>query len=196
MRNLFAVLLAGGLIYAQAPDQGERGRAMSDLHATRRLFLDAVGSLTPAQWKFKPGPDRWSIAEIAEHIALSEDMLFQVVTEKILKSPADASKKSEVKDEEVLQIVADRSTKATAPERLQPTGRWPTKQAVMDHFKASRDRTIEYIQTTQDPLRRHFMQNRTAGMLDAYQWILVISAHSQRHIDQIKEVMAHPGFPK
>jgi hypothetical protein len=31
---------------------------------------------------------------------------------------------------------------------------------------------------------------------DLYQWFLMISTHSQRHIMQIREVKAHPGFPK
>jgi hypothetical protein len=34
------------------------------------------------------------------------------------------------------------------------------------------------------------------GPLDAYQWILLISAHSERHTKQIEEVKADPNFPK
>lgn len=32
--------------------------------------------------------------------------------------------------------------------------------------------------------------------LDGYQWVLFISAHSERHTKQINEVKADPGFPK
>ena len=41
--------------------QEERDFAMSSLHASRKLFLDAIAGLSDAQWKFKPAPDRWSI---------------------------------------------------------------------------------------------------------------------------------------
>jgi hypothetical protein len=32
--------------------------------------------------------------------------------------------------------------------------------------------------------------------LDAYQWVLYLSAHSERHTKQILEVKADPSFPK
>jgi hypothetical protein len=31
---------------------------------------------------------------------------------------------------------------------------------------------------------------------DAFQWLLLISTHGQRHILQIREIKAAPGFPK
>ena len=31
---------------------------------------------------------------------------------------------------------------------------------------------------------------------DLYQWFLMISTHSQRHIMQIREVKAHQNYPK
>jgi hypothetical protein len=55
-----------------------------------------------------------------------------------------------------------------------------------------------------DGLRPHHQRRsarplRTApvlGPLDAYQWILLISAHSERHTKQIEEVKADPNFPE
>jgi hypothetical protein len=32
--------------------------------------------------------------------------------------------------------------------------------------------------------------------LDGYEWVLFISAHSERHTKQIDEVKADPTFPK
>ena len=34
------------------------------------------------------------------------------------------------------------------------------------------------------------------GSQDLYQWLLMISTHAQRHILQIREIKAHPGYPK
>ena len=53
-----------------------------------------------------------------------------------------------------------------------------------------------YKRQTQDPLREHFFKHPVLGDLDAYQWILLISAHTERHVNQILEVKASPGFPK
>ena len=34
------------------------------------------------------------------------------------------------------------------------------------------------------------------GGQDVYQWFLMISTHSQRHILQIREIKAHANYPK
>ena len=47
-------------------------------------------------------------------------------------------------------------------------------------------------ETPEDLRGRQFL---TASQ-DLYQWFLMISTHSQRHIMQIREVKAHKDFPK
>ena len=73
MKRLILLALASAIaIPAQSITQGDRNRALSELHATRKAFLDSVQNLTDAQWRFKPARDRWSIAEVAEHITLGQ----------------------------------------------------------------------------------------------------------------------------
>jgi hypothetical protein len=191
---IFTAILA----WPESISQGDRDRAMSHLHATRKMFLDSLVNVSEAQWNFKPAPEVWSIAECAEHITLSEDLLYQLVTEKIMKSPAAPEKKELTKgrDEFILKAIADRSAKFKAPEMLQPKRRWTTQREVTDHFRQSRDRMIEYVEKTQDDLRSHFADHPVAKTLDAYQWILLVAAHTDRHTQQINEVKAHPNFPK
>ena len=55
---------------------------------------------------------------------------------------------------------------------------------------------MDYVHTTNDDLRDHFGPHPMLGTLDAYQWILLISAHSERHTKQIEEVKADPNFPR
>src|SRR5712692_407101 len=157
-------LLAGGGAWAQSSEtltRHERDFAMSHLNATRKRFQDSITGLSEAQWKFKPAPDRWSIAECAEHIAVSEDSLFQLLTEKVIKSPPAPEKKAEIKnnDEAILKGVADRTTKAQAPEFLRPSGRWSTTAEILSHFNQSRDRTVAYVENTQEDLRAHVMSS-------------------------------------
>src|SRR5438552_18715190 len=71
---------------SQSLTPSERARALRDLEASQTEFLDSVAGLTDAQWTYHPAPDVWSIAECAEHIALSEDTLLQVI-EKVAHSP-------------------------------------------------------------------------------------------------------------
>ena len=194
MFRLFVVTLfaAAWLLPAQPLTQHEREFAMSHLHASRKLFLDAVADLTPEQWNSKPSPDRWSVAECAEHITISEDVIFGMIQNQILKSPAAPEKRAEVKgkDEAIVQQIPDRSQKFTAPEMLVPKRRWTNPATMIAHFKESRDSHIRYVETTQDDLRDHFMAHPVMGVIDAYQWILLLSAHTERHTAHIKEVLA------
>jgi len=197
-RTLLASMLASVSLLAQPLTQRERDFAMSHLHATRKMFLGSVAGLSPAQWNFKPAPGVWSVAECAEHLALSEDGLYSLVTEKIMKSPPAPEKRSpsEAKDNQVLKLIAGRETKAQAPQFLQPAKRWATPAAAVEHFKESRDRTIAYVEKSQEDLRAHFAPNPAFDELDAYQWILMIAAHTERHVKQVQEVKAHPDFPR
>jgi hypothetical protein len=176
----------------------EREAALKSLQATRDAFLKSIAGLSEQQWRFKPAPDRWSVAEVSEHIAVSESTLLGLVQTKFMMSPADPAKRAEVagKDALILERIPDRSHKAQAPEFLKPTNRWATEAELIKAFDESRKATMDYIRTTNDELRDHFGQHPTLGTLDAYQWILLISAHSERHTKQIEEVKADPNFPK
>jgi len=176
----------------------EREVALNSLQATHDAFLKSIAGLSEKQWRFKPAPDRWSVAEVSEHIAVSESGIFGLVQKTIMGSQLNPEKRSQVagKDETVLKMVPDRSRKAQAPEFLKPTNRWATREELIKAFEDSRKATMDYIRTTNDDLRDHFGPHPLLGTLDAYQWILLISAHSERHTKQIEEVKADPGFPK
>jgi hypothetical protein len=176
----------------------ERTAALKSLQATHDAFLQSIAGLSEKQWRFKPAPDRWSVAEVSEHIAVSESTILGLVETKIMTAPADPSKRAEAagKDEIVLTRVPDRSHKVQAPEYLKPTSRWATEADVIKAFEDSRRATMDYVRTTNDDLRDHFGPHPVLGPLDAYQWILLISAHSERHTKQIEEVKADPNFPK
>ena len=196
MKNAAVILaLASAPLWAQPLTQAERNFAMSDLHATRKALLDSIAGLSQAQWKFQPAPDRWSIAEVAEHLVLSEDYMSQWAG-KMLKSPEVAPRGAgRSQDADLLRLMADRSKKAQASVETQPAGRWATPAALVEEFKLRRDRTIAYLQTTQDALRAH-LSGTGADAFDAYQMLLMISGHTARHLAQIDEVKADPRYPR
>ena len=176
----------------------ERTRAIDYLKETQKEFLDAINGLSDAQWKFKAAPDRWSIAEVAEHIAVTEEMIWKLVSEKIMKSPATPEKRAEVagKDELILTKIPDRSRKAQAPEPLRPTGRFATKADLAKSYEATRSAEIAYVGDTQEDLRDHFEEHPAFKTMDAYQWLIFNGAHNKRHTAQIMEVKADPNYPK
>ena len=145
---------------------------------------------------FKPAPEKWSIAEVAEHIALAERFIYQAA-DAALKSPAHEKMAEPGKmDEKILAMLPDRSVKRTAPEPLRPQNKFKSTSEAVAAFKAARDEHIKYLSETQDALREHFFKNPALGDIDAFQWILFMSGHTERHVNQILEVKASPDFPK
>jgi hypothetical protein len=182
---------------AQTLSQGERDYALSALHASRKLFLDAVQGLSDAQLKWKPDAKTWSVMEIAEHVVASEQFLSEAA-QKALASPADPARRKtnpREMDAKVLAGAADRSQKAQAPDGLVPKGRFRTIGELTAEFRRLRDRNIAFIRETTADLRSHFAP-APMGDLDALQWYLFMAGHTERHVAQIQELKANPGFPK
>lgn len=199
-RTLFVLPAAGlGIVHgaaAEAIRQGERDRALSHFHATRKLFLDFVAPRTAAEWVWKPAPDRWSLEEVAEHIALSEETIFQLVRTTLKQPAGGADAEQRKKDDLIVRGVPQRTTRVQAPEMLVPRKSFATRQETVAAFLKARDRNIAYVRETQDDLREHTAPHPALGPLDCYQWLLLISAHSERHVAQMKEVTEAAGFPK
>lgn len=202
MKTLF---LAAALLLAadttQTLSQEERDKAVAELEGSKKAFLDATKGLSETQWNFKPAPERWSVRECAEHIALSEGFIFGVITQRIMAAPPNPEKKAAAvgKDDKIVAMLQDRSHKATAPEPIDPSKNPPmTGDEAVKHFVENRAKTIDYVKTTKDDLRDHLFDHPVPaiGTLDAYQWILLTSGHSRRHTLQILEVKADPNFPK
>jgi len=192
---LCALFFLVATAFGQTLTQADREKGEQYLEQTRDGVTAAVRGLSDAQLKFKPAPDRWSVAETLEHIALAEDYIFQNVTDKIMKAPAGAADRDTAKaDALVLAAIPDRSHKAKAPEPLVPSGHW-TPTETLDHFLKSRAKTLDFLQSTPD-LRAHVADSPLGQPLDAYEWVLFIAAHSERHTKQILEVKADPNFPK
>jgi len=190
-----ALLLLGAVAFGQGLTQADRDRGVEYLQKTRDGVVEAVKGLSDAQMKFKAAPDRWSVAETLEHIAKSEDFIFQNVTDNVMKAPAGPAGRDTAKiDALVLARIPDRSHKVQAPAPLVPTGNW-TPAETLDHFLKSRATTIAFMESTPD-LREHVTDSPLGQPLDAYEWLLYIGAHSERHTKQILEVKADPGFPK
>lgn len=195
---LFVSLVPVSAQSTTALTDDERKKAVNHLELTRKKFLDSIKGLSDEQWTYKPAADRWSVAEVAEHIGISEQTIFGLITGQIMKSAPDPSKRegAKGKEDQIVKMIPDRTTKAQAPEILRPVGRWATREALTEEFKKSRGNAIDFIKTTKEPLRDHFGQNPVFTELDAWQWLLFMSAHTERHTAQINEVKADAGFPK
>jgi len=204
MRLLLPLLLVPALC-AQAPvasletplSGAERTEALALLAQARAAFVKAQEGLSPAQRAWKASPDRWSVDQCAEHIAITEGLLAQGVVAKLLAGPRDPAKRADMKflDAKLVPMLQDRSFKAKAPEALTPTARFKTPEATLAAFDQANDALAEALRTSQVDWRGRVSPHPLLGALDAYQWTLLSAGHVLRHVEQMEEVKKSPGFP-
>ena len=176
--------------------QEEREFVTSMLEENADKFLADLEKVSETQWRFKPSASEWSIAEISEHITLS-DGLFLSIAQNSLKSPADNEKANSLvgKENSMIERLKDRTQKARAPEVLIPTNRFATRKDLIAAFKIAREKTVMYVKNNNDPLKNHIVSHPSLGELTAYQWLVMIPAHANRHLAQLEEVMLMKEFP-
>ena len=174
----------------------ERTYAVDLLCTTQTALHQAVAGLSDAQINYKPAADRWSVADCAEHIVLVESSIFQRILAGMDK-PNDPDRRAEIKvsDVDVIKAVRTRTVQIPAPDPFVPTGRFGSLRAAMAAFDEHRETAIAYAETVTDDLRTHYFTHFRLGTLDAYQALLLLASHGERHRKQIEEVKASEGFP-
>ncbi|PXX24936.1 DinB family protein [Arenibacter sp. ARW7G5Y1] len=187
-------VLAFGVINSTLTD-AEREFAVKEMTKSRDHFLNTIEGLNEAQLNYKATDDSWSIAECAEHIAISENMIFGML-QSTLAHGAEPGKRSEVKisDEGLIAMIEDRSKKVKTGEAFEPSGKYGSFEETVEEFKSKRKEHIEFVNSTQDDLRNRYQQ-LPFGTIDAYQILLFMSGHTERHIKQMEEVMDDEDFP-
>jgi len=202
MKGLLGAILA--TVVVMAGGEGSRGQNLSQpdldrglqyLETTKKNIVDATRGLSEAQWNFKPSVFKWSAARVIEHIAASEDLLRQMAENQIKQAPPGPDRDLKKTDARVLEVNPDRSRKFQAPEQLRPRNQFGSPEAALKHFLESRATTVELLKTTPD-LRSHVVDSGLLGKVDAFERILFVAAHSERHTKQLLEVKADPRFPK
>lgn len=174
----------------------ERRFAISELNKTHDRFTSTLKRLNKEQLNYKVAYDSWSIAECVEHLAISENSIFGMLTQ-TLNTEADPSRRDEVKmsDGQIIAMIVDRSNKVKTSKAFEPSGKFGNFEETVEEFKSKRKEHIRYIKTTQDDLRNRYQQF-PFGTIDAYQIVLFMSGHTERHVRQMEEIMEDPGFPK
>lgn len=187
-------VLAFGVVKSTLTD-AEREFAVKEMTESHDHFLNTLKGLNEVQLNFKATDSSWSIAECAEHIAISENMIFGML-QGTLANEADPSKRLEVKvtDEELIAMIEDRSHRVKTGEAFEPSGKYGSFEETVEEFKSKRKEHIEYVKSTQDDLRNCYQQ-LPFGIVDAYQILLFMSGHTERHIKQMEEVMDEEDFP-
>ena len=171
---------------------GERQRLVAHFDMTETWLEDEVKNLSEAQLKFKMTPASWSVEEVVMHLAIAEPQYWSQFKESLAK-PVQPEFKPQATDVAMLWYGIDRTQRTTTGEARVPRDQFPEMTSSLAAFKKLRAEMVQTAKDTQEDLRgRQFLTSTQ----DLYQWFLMISSHSQRHIMQIREVKAHKDFPK
>jgi uncharacterized damage-inducible protein DinB len=159
--------------------------------ATEALVARAQGEV----FARRPAPERWSVSEVVEHIAATEELLFGLM-EQALAAPADPEAEAlftAVPLDGFAARVRDRSQPAQAPEAVQPKGA-QTREEGLARFRSTRAATLEFVRTTQAHLRAHTAPV-PGGKLSGLHFVTLIANHNLRHNLQITEVLGQLQVP-
>ena len=171
----------------------ERDFVINELRTSKENLLNAINGLSEAQLNYNSSETSWSIAQCTEHITIFENQVFEILEES-LELPASPERRKDLRftDKELIVFIKNRTKRQETQEDLEPSGKYGNHNSTIKEFKEKREKHIKYMKTTKDDLRNHFAN---FGALDTYQIILYMSAHTERHIEQIKEIKNNTNFP-
>ena len=170
---------------------------IDSLEASATRFTTSFHGLTQAQFHFKARPEKWSIAETAEHVTLSETGSGRLIRGRLIREapPPDLLAATVGAEARMEASLGTRNGNFPAPEIVLPTGRWSTPEEVARAFEESRRATIQFLSTTVLDLTQYAAPHPALGPLNGHQWALFLVLHANRHVEQIEESKLASGYP-
>ena len=162
------------------------------LERNRATLHAAVESVPAEHRRARPAPDRWSTAEILEHLAIVENRIAGRLSDALSAATASAGAGDDIApfDERFARILLNRGRRVKASDASQPSGTLDDGSA-WSALEASRRSVIDLIHQSDglaltDPLAPH----PVFGALTFRQWVVFLGGHDARHADQIREISA------
>lgn len=166
------------------------------LDETKESLEASVNDLSAEQMQFKPDDESWSVAQIVEHIITVEGALKSMLEAKI-QAGENLDQKSEIKmsDDDVVALITNRTEKIKTQDQFQPSGKFSEADEAMEAFEDQREDIVDWLKGAEVDMR-NYVNEFPFGKIDAYQTVLFMAGHTERHTAQIEEVKANPDFPE
>lgn len=177
----------------QAVPQHPRAREVFDYLITAHVHLeDSVGTVPEAARDTRRSPDRWSVAEVLEHLATVNDSIATLLDKRVAAGREaglgpDPETTSILWTLDVARLL-DRRERMEAPPRIVPTGGL-SSVAAWNALELA-DSTLRRAIVAADGLALATITHphRFLGPLNLYQWVAFAAAHEFRHAAQIREM--------
>lgn len=160
------------------------------LNACHAELARAVRDVPEGLRERRPAPDRWSAAEVVEHLALVEERIAGALAGPLASAARLAEERdtSPVLPRLPVDGIRDRSKPLAAGEASLPKGGQPL-QVSWAALEEKRE-TLRHAVLAADgrALGEVKHVHPRIGELDLYQWLIFIGAHESRHAGQIREI--------
>lgn len=175
----------------------DRASLIALLRDSAGVFTGSFGGLSQPQFHFRPEPDRWSIAETAEHVIVAEAGSARLMRGRMIRNPTppEVLAATAGADDRIERRLVVRDRRYPAPDFVLPEGRWSTPAAMEAAFTESRAAVVEFLETTSLDLSAFAAPHPALGPLTGLQWAHFLVRHCLRHVEQIEEVKATAGYP-
>jgi DinB superfamily len=188
---LSVMLLSSCTLLGGPMSKRDREHLIAHLTMTESWLPDEVSTLSPAQLNYRMAPGKWTIAEVVQHLAIAEPTYWDLFQNALKQPPRKLDKQAT--DADVLWYGIDRTRHEKTEASKDPSGQAIDVRQALASFEKLHATMLDYARNTDEDLRSHAVPD---WGVDAYQCLLEISTHEQRHILQIREIKADPGFPK
>ncbi|MGE0886551.1 MAG: DinB family protein [Blastocatellales bacterium] len=170
---------------------------LAENERAQERFVSVVSGLNDTQAGFRPFENEWTIGEIVEHVSIVNNGFLRI-TRKLLRQ-AESEAKPAPSDLNLSFLMVDEAGvpigKFEAPETVRPNGGLSIAQALAS-MRQTLDGFIEIKSRVEAvDLSDQMFPHPAFGPMSAYQWMLLLSEHQDRHLRQIERVIASPGFP-
>lgn len=168
-------------------NEREKQQMLALLDEGRCALLKSLEGVSAEAAFRAPAPGKWAILDCVEHLAVTEDYLFSQV------SGAEFFESSNIPPQRealIAERAVDRTRRFESPEVGRPIGRFPNLAAAVEHFLASRERTVRFVETNQEDLRLKVTTHPLIGRANCREILLLMAKHPVRHAQQIDEIKA------
>jgi hypothetical protein len=169
----------------------ERALLIERLEGSRERVRELLNGISQEGINRRPADGTWTALECAEHLVLSEETLLHLVRGEILNGAPDPTLQLELqgRDGVIVAAMNDRSQKIKTLDALVPRGKYSGAAPVLDAFLARRAATLDFVRTSRAPLHYHAAPLEGLGLLDGYHWLLLMAAHTDRHVGQMRDAI-------
>jgi uncharacterized damage-inducible protein DinB len=160
-------------------------------------FMAAVSNLTNEQADFRPDENQWTIAEIVEHISIVNDGFLRL-THKLLKQ-AESAPTPPMSDLNLGHTSLDENGQQPgpfqAPDRVRPQGGVSVEDSLAKMRASLAGFTEIQSRLEAVELSEQMFPHPSLGPINAYQWMVLLGEHEDRHRGQIERLKAAAGPP-